>query len=357
MLGPVMTLVNGPTIADAIMDGNNAITRLVQTEKDDRKIVEDIFMRLLCRPPIASEMAAGLKALEANYNEEERNKAVAALAAYQQQLDAKQETWEASQGPTTWTDLLPTEMNSNFGATLTALPDQAILVDGTDGKGAYTVKASTDLQAITGVRVEALTDPKLPKQGPGRSPNGNFVLSEFKVTVTSVTDPSKSTSVTLQNGTADFNQNGFTAANATDNKPGTGWAIQPQTGRNHAATFETGQDVGFPGGTLLTFTLDQQYPDGRHTLGKFRLAVTTSRRPLSAVGPPANITAALATPRDQRTAEQKAELATLFRQQDDEWQRLNSAAAAASKPQDKRLSGAQDLTWALINGPAFLFNR
>lgn len=51
MLGPVMTLVNGPTIADAIADPSNAITKLVSTEKDDCSAVAEIFMCMLCREP------------------------------------------------------------------------------------------------------------------------------------------------------------------------------------------------------------------------------------------------------------------------------------------------------------------
>ena len=37
------------------------------------------------------------------------------------------------------------------------------------------------MKDITGIRLEVFADPSLPAKGPGRSPNGNFVLSEFKV--------------------------------------------------------------------------------------------------------------------------------------------------------------------------------
>ena len=42
--------------------------------------------------------------------------------------------------------------------------------------------------------------------------------------------------------------------------------------------------------------------------------------------------------------------------QDAEYQRL-AAEAAKVPPADARVLGAQDLVWALINSPAFLFNH
>src|SRR5690606_23152973 len=60
MLGPVMTLVNGPTIADAIADPNNEITRLVAAEADDAKLVNEIFLRLLARPATQEEITTGI---------------------------------------------------------------------------------------------------------------------------------------------------------------------------------------------------------------------------------------------------------------------------------------------------------
>ncbi|HTD67194.1 MAG TPA: hypothetical protein VK846_11755, partial [Candidatus Limnocylindria bacterium] len=48
----------------------------------------------------------------------------------------------------------------------------------------YTIKARTSLTNITGVRIETLHDPSLPRGGPGRrEENGNFCLSELLVTI------------------------------------------------------------------------------------------------------------------------------------------------------------------------------
>ncbi len=195
-------------------------------------------------------------------------------------------------------------------------------------------------------------------QGPGRAPNGNFVLTELRVSAAAKSDPAKTVPVTLQNATADVSQPSFEVVGAIDGNPGTGWAINAFAGKPHSAVFETREDVNFPGGAVLTFALDQQYGDGMHQLGKFRLSVTTSPRPLAGQIPPAAVVAILGIAADQRTAEQKAELAHYFRSLDGKWNDLNQIVAnSANLTHDKRLLGAQDLAWALINSPAFLFNR
>jgi hypothetical protein len=73
---------------------------------------------------------------------------------------------------------------------------------------------------------------------------------------------------------------------------------------------------------------------------------------------PENIAKLLATPADKRIDAQKTELANYYRRQDAELARLTQAVAQhANDRANARLMGTQDLVWALINSPAFLFNR
>src|SRR5262249_55982629 len=69
MLGPVLSLVNGPVINDALKDPNNRIARLVAEEKDDARVVEEVFLSILSRPPSAKELEAGVQALKNNQAE------------------------------------------------------------------------------------------------------------------------------------------------------------------------------------------------------------------------------------------------------------------------------------------------
>jgi len=109
---------------------------------------------------------------------------------------------------------------------------------------------------------------------------------------------------------------------------------------------------------VLTISISQQYPDGKHLLGKFRLSVTDGTRPLTRAKLPEAVAAALAVPKDQRTPEQAAAIAAHYRSLDADLTRLTAAVkSAADQAKNARALGIQDLAWALINSPAFLFNR
>ena len=66
----------------------------------------------------------------------------------------------------------------------------------------------------------------------------------------------------------------------------------------------------------------------------------------------------VAVPEAQRNDAQKAELLAYYRGLDARWVELNQGLTQASAAgANERLIGVQDLAWALINSPAFLFNR
>ncbi|MBI5769397.1 MAG: PSD1 domain-containing protein [Verrucomicrobia bacterium] len=181
------------------------------------------------------------------------------------------------------------------------LEDQSVLLfDDVPDRDTYTVTARTTLAGITAFKLEALTDPSLPGNGPGRgdSARPNFVLNAFTVTATTSAGPAP---VRLVRATQSFAQNGFPAANLLDAKNPKGWAISPQFGRDHWAVFELAEPLDARAGTTLVFTLAQNFGSGR-TIGRFRLSAITGQAGAPPV--PAEVAAALRTPPAARTAAQ-----------------------------------------------------
>jgi len=80
--------------------------------------------------------------------------------------------------PSIWTELVPLSVTSSGGAAVTIGPDNTILFRGANPtRDTYTIVANTTMQDITGFRLETLGDPSLPTGGPGRSGNGNYVMT------------------------------------------------------------------------------------------------------------------------------------------------------------------------------------
>ena len=366
MLGPVLNLVNGPIVAEALKDPNNRINKLVAAEKDDAKVIEELYLSILNRRPTARDLRVGLAAMKDAAVDHARLMAEythrkAELEAYEKTLPAKQAVWEKSlQVVTPWTTLETASAVSKGGATLTKQPDGSILVSGKNpSPEKYTVTATTPLKGITGIRLEVLPDNSLPMRGPGRALNGNFVLNEFLVTAQPADQPAvKPRKVALHRAQATYSQPSWAVQGAIDGNPATGWANDPKHGQPNTAVFEVnGAALADANSTKLTFVLDQRFPGRDHNIGKFRLSVTTAKPPISLTGPPAAIAAALGAHPAQRTPQQKATLANYFRSLDTELGRLQRLLSETGGVPDMRQLGAQDLAWALLNTKEFLFNH
>ncbi|MHB0961236.1 MAG: alpha-amylase family protein [Pirellulaceae bacterium] len=189
------------------------------------------------------------------------------------------------EGKERWTVLRPHHALSTGGATLTVQSDGSILAGGKNASpDTYTLVAETDLERITGVRIEVLPDSSLPSGGPGRCFNGNLALAELALDAAPRGGEPAAKRVIFARALADFSQTshgGWPVASAIDGDPRTAWSIFPQVSSPHTAVFEAEESIGFPGGTVLTFSLLQGYvnasPD--HTIGRLRLAVTTDPPP------------------------------------------------------------------------------
>ncbi|OWK35858.1 PSD1 and planctomycete cytochrome C domain-containing protein [Fimbriiglobus ruber] len=247
------------------------------------------------------------------------------LATSTPTLEQAQAAWEKTlPPPTEWTVLKPSGVKSAQGAKLAVQADGSVLASGKNpATDTYTLTAKSPGKKITAIRVEALPHDSLPAKGPGRAGNGNFVLSELVVTVTKPGE--KPEKVTLKNATATFEQTvaiegnpykKWAAAAAIDwDAKGKkwGWAVLPEVGKPQHAVFETSVDV--PADAILTVELHQNLDNPNHTLGHFRLAVSTSKPPVVAdgAGTATEVRAVLAVAAEKRTAAQKETLAAHYR--------------------------------------------
>jgi hypothetical protein len=460
-LGSVMALLSGPAIADAIGDPSNALPKLVTSQPDDRRLVDEIFTRVLNRPASDGEIARTLeswslieqehKNLTAALDEKEKEQApiiakqeaerVATidsakkgLARYEKEIapkvadaekkrkesvvaaaaavkDYEQKNVAAAQArfettvpiAKTYTGWVPLDLldpKATGGVELAKQADGSIRASGPAAKNTdYTVLADTKLAGITGVMLEVLTDATAPGFGPGYS-TGNFVLGEIGLKTGPLGKGRQIDDAKFNGAVADVSQANFEVAKAIDDKKGdgnNGWAVSPQFGVPHYAAFSLAKPIGdAEKGLRLRFELNQPRAGG-FSIARFRIYVTTGNAPLN-IGLPIAVTEALKKPAQLRSKEDKAAIAAYWNENDPELRKRRLTLArnemplptdpgiverhgvlakseepiridpklvqlradvAQSKTQlaNRRLTGAQDLVWALVNTPAFLFNR
>jgi len=357
MLGPVMKLVNGPTLSNAIADPNNDLAKLATSITDDRKLVEEVFLRFLSRHPSQEEIDVSVAML----NEEIPDAEVA-----RKQLEERREmrlanlpAWEESHNRVVeWTPISLIDGKSSAGAKFESQDDQSVFVSGPLEKDVYEMTFKLAPGQFTGLRIEALADDRLPAKGPGRAKNGNFVLNEVTLQLKGK-DGELGEPLQLGAAQASFSQQGWDVGGAIDGNSSSGWAISPEVGKSHHAIFEVSGDVTIDQASELVVKFTHEFTDSTHNLGKFRLATTSSQRPLRLKSQLSNeIQAIVSKPKADRTEAEQKQLVDFYLANDARLTELQQRWEQAKKlVENRRLTGLQDLAWALINSPAFLFNR
>ncbi len=326
--------------------------------------------------------------------------AQAVVATENEKLDEKVETWSKQlDASEQWFPLAASKLSATNKAQLIPQSDRSIVAEGEKDKGIYVVTVRTKLKNITGFRLEAIADPSLPAGGPGLGANGNFVLTEFEVSASKTGKKAKPEKVKIASGKADFLQEGFKIEETFDGneRDQTGWAVSGALGQIHWATFQLAEPISNDGGSTLTFKMHQFHNAADHRLGRFRISATIDDAEIG-LSRPEVFDAILATPKAQRSEESTKLLRDYVASTDVDSKNANAGLAEASKPvppdealvdmekrkaelsvatadapalvqlredaaqstsqlSNVRLTAAEDLTWALINSPAFLFNH
>ncbi len=185
-----------------------------------------------------------------------------------------------------WRPVQELRAASLSGATLEIAPDGTVRVTGRAAEtDAYTLEVVLNAPKITGLRLEALPDDALKEKGPGRSQNGNFVLTAFRLAAGPKLGGAGRRQV-IQNASASHAQKNWPVWGTIDEDPKTGWGILPEAGQASSAYFELGNPIEYKNGAKLTITLDFQFGQ-HHTLGRFRLYWTDSPPPFVTRAPAA----------------------------------------------------------------------
>ncbi len=461
-LGAIMSLLSGPSIADAVGDPDNGIAELVSQEPDDRSMIEQLYLRVLNRLPSQEEielvqdnwaligrdhenLIARLAEMESDWVwrraelETERfraiGKAKADIKAYRPEFEAKKTAAEKARKEriaatkkalwnfewdelpalqergiqaitldrfwTLWRPQYPEEAKGVGNVKLTVNDDASLLASGEPGNSVvYTMTFPVEATTISGFMLEVLTDDSLAGFGPGINENGNFVVSEFEVEYSTAADPEELIEVRLTDAAADYTEDGFSVEkiiNGNDTRNDKGWAVGGQERRPHWARIKLAEPLSFDekGGKVF-ISIVCRYSDGDYPLGKFRIYSTDAEDPLN-LGLPESIAAILSKAPSLHEPEEGATLYTWFKYQqleylskrfdwvkanrplpkDEKMELLKAALAKAERPApddptlvqvrsdvlhsieqavNRRLTAAQDLTWALINNAAFIFN-
>jgi hypothetical protein len=217
-----------------------------------------------------------------------------------EQRDTLYKAWLAAQrkDAITWTAVRPIAMDAGPNSKLLLQGDDSILANGDAMKrDVYSLRLPALPDSVTALRIEALPHESLPDGGPGRAyyegPKGDFLLGE--ITLSAGGKPVKFSGATATHGNP---------LPALDGQPQTGWAGAARAGQPSAAVFTLAAPLDAKS-AVLELLFERHYSA---SLGRFRILVTTDKRPVKARDVPSHIEHALAVPPEELTPSQRKQL-------------------------------------------------
>jgi mono/diheme cytochrome c family protein len=262
------------------------------------------------------------------------------LTTATQALKIAQEQWESEirAAEQAWTALAPETVSATNGVKLTRQPDGSILASGPNpALTSYTFTAVTPLRNITGIRLDALVDPSLPKTGPGRDAYGHFRITGLRVDVAPaparISSPLPAAAISptgspASNGQAlhfktmkvddfaiPFKPDDLLVEGATHTAKSGAWtitAIRDATRVARHAVLVPDSPFGFDEGTRITVRIEHLDGTIGQGLGRFRLALTTAANPLVGADVPARIRPVLDQAVGERRSSDAADLTAFF---------------------------------------------
>ena len=241
-----------------------------------------------------------------------------------------------------WAVLQAEPLVSKGGTKFVRQGDGSYLATGPNANyDTYTFVTTSPIEKVSAIRIEALADKSMKKNGPGRAENGNFALSHLEV-------QAGTTALKLAEPRATFSQaNNLHVGNVIDGNQKTSWAVDPQFGKDHAAVFAISNSEVVKGvGKRLTVKLHFN-GNTQHNIGRLRISVSdqiAANLPLQEGQIDAGAVARtelLALDQKAKGAAQGEDLAkmtALYLQLDQGWSDLSGRITAlqTSKPEGKK---------------------
>jgi hypothetical protein len=249
------------------------------------------------------------------------------------------ETWLTAYDPTvgppaTWLPLTG-EVTASAGTVYAVQSDGSYLATGAaPNQDTVTFAADIPQSSLRALRIEALADDSLPSRGPGRAPNGNFVLSDLVLSIAPIdgSAPAVEVPIVATKATHQQDTGSLSVAASIDEDPASGWAVDGQIGQDQSAVFVSDQPFGFEEGTRVTIQLAFNHPNPQHAIGRMRFSIATDAEApavVGAAGPSAEVVAALASLKQNADDAAARETAiTWFKTTLPEWQAKQQALAA-----------------------------
>ncbi|MDB4621370.1 PSD1 and planctomycete cytochrome C domain-containing protein [Rubripirellula sp.] len=181
--------------------------------------------------------------------------------------------------PRKWSVLTPLASKAESKARFETLQDQSLLVSGPNAiQDVYDIVYQVEKGKVAAFQINVLPHETLPKGGPGRASNGNFVMVDVQF------DDADGNKIQLDPlALADYSQSRYDVSLAVDRDLKSGWAINTNQKGNvsHWAKFLLAEPILFQKPTKLR--LRMRFNQGTHpyNLGRFQLS-TSPVRPAAA---------------------------------------------------------------------------
>lgn len=270
-------------------------------------------------PPILAS-PTGRQQRETTRLEKELASISGQLSKRAREIASKQTAWEKAKlaqiEAGEWTTLKPHKAFADRQL-FTIQKNGALVAKGpTPDNDSYTVLVTNRTERVTGLLLEALNHPSLPKGGLSRSEGGNFVLTEIEVGIQRP-GANEFEDIRIASAQATYEQNGLPIKDAFDGKLKSGWGVWngKKVEGEHAAVFRFAKAIENASGAVLKFHLHHKHGAKQHTLGHFRLSVTQDQEPkLAKEG--LELLFALRAPAKERSKAQASTVGKAFRKSD-----------------------------------------